>query len=107
MKQHKYEIIVGITIIAAIIISTFGYIFIREIPVRQKGYDVTILFNNVSGLTEGDAVKVSGLKVGRVREMELKREHVAVRIWLDGKVPFSNNSRAIIKSIGMIGEKIR
>ncbi|OGC06211.1 hypothetical protein A2V82_09555 [candidate division KSB1 bacterium RBG_16_48_16] len=105
MRQHKYEIIVGIAIIAAIVVATFGYIFIREVPVRKNGLEVTIYFNNVSGLTQGDAVKVSGVKVGRVKGIDLVRDRVAVRVWLDGKVPFARDSKAFIKSIGMIGEK--
>jgi phospholipid/cholesterol/gamma-HCH transport system substrate-binding protein len=105
MRQRKFEIIIGISIIVATILFVFGYIFIREIPVNQKGFEVTMLFDNVTGLTNGDPIRVSGVKVGRVKDMRLEKDHVAVRVWLDGNVPFSRDSHAAIKSIGMIGEK--
>ena len=86
-------------------VAIFGYLFIQEIPVKKQGYVITILFDNVSGLTRSDPVTVSGMKIGRVREMSLVKNHVAVSVWLDGKIPYPRDSRAGIKSMGMIGEK--
>ena len=105
MRSWTNEIIVGASIVISLFLLIFGYVYLREIPVRQKGYEVFMIFNNVTGLESGDAVTVAGLKVGRVQEMELNNSHVSVRVWLNGEVPFSYDSRAMIRSIGMIGEK--
>ena len=105
MHKIKNDIIVGIVVTIAILTSIFGYFFIREIPIKARGLEVIIKFNNVTGLTPGDAVTVSGVKVGRVRDISLHSEYVAVKIWLNGKVPFPKDCRAAIRSIGMIGEK--
>ncbi len=105
MSHHKNEIFVGFVVIVAIVVAIFGYLFIQEIPVKKQGYVITILFDNVSGLTRSDPVTVSGMKIGRVREMSLVKNHVAVSVWLDGKIPYPRDSRAGIKSMGMIGEK--
>jgi phospholipid/cholesterol/gamma-HCH transport system substrate-binding protein len=105
MRKWTNEVTVGIAILLAIAIGIYGYIYLREIPVRQHGYEITIIFDNVTGLEAGDAVTVSGLKVGRVKNMRLADNHVAVRVWMNGEVPFSRDSRAAIRSIGMIGEK--
>ncbi len=105
MRRWTNEIIVGTGIMLAIAIGIYGYVFLRDLPVRQQGYKINILFKNVTGLQTGDAITVSGLKVGRILEMKLDREHVNVRVWMNGQVPFPNDSRAAIRSIGMIGEK--
>jgi phospholipid/cholesterol/gamma-HCH transport system substrate-binding protein len=105
MRRWTNEVIVGAAIILAIAIGMYGYVFLREIPVRQRGFNITIIFENVTGLEKGDGVTVSGLKVGHIEQMQLERGHVAVRVWMDGKVPFPRDSRAAIRSIGMIGEK--
>jgi phospholipid/cholesterol/gamma-HCH transport system substrate-binding protein len=105
MRRWTNEVIVGAAIVLAIAIGIYGYVYLREIPVRQRGFEMTIIFENVTGLENGDGVTVSGLKVGHIEQMRLESGHVAVRVWMDGKVPFPRDSRAAIRSIGMIGEK--
>ena len=105
MRRWTNEVIVGAAIILAIAIGMYGYVFLREIPVRQRGFEMTIIFDNVTGLETGDGVTVSGLKVGHVKQMHLESGHVNVRVWMDGEVPLPRDSRASVRSIGMIGEK--
>ncbi|RMF67662.1 MAG: MCE family protein [Calditrichaeota bacterium] len=106
-KKRKIanEALVGLTIVAAIAASIWGYVFLREIPVRQRGFHVYMIFKDVTGLERGDMVAVSGLKVGRVQEMKLDRGYVRVKVWLNGDIPFPKDSQAAVRSIGMIGEK--
>jgi len=105
MRRWTNEVIVGAAILLAIGLGIYGYVYLREIPVRQRGYEITILFDNVTGLETGDAVTVSGLKVGRVQGMRLATGRVAVRVWMNGELPFPRDSRATLRSIGMVGEK--
>lgn len=104
-RRWSHEVLVGASIIVAIVIVIYGYIFLRDLPVRQQGFEIDIMFKDVTGLQVGDAVTVSGMKVGRVQKMELADDHVTVRAWLNGKIPYPRDSRAAIRSIGMIGEK--
>lgn len=105
MRRWSSEIIVGAGIMLAIFIGIYGYVFLRDLPVRQQGYKITIVFKNVTGLQSGDGVTVSGYKVGRILGMQLTQEGVHVRVWMNGEVPLAKDSRAAIRSIGMIGEK--
>ncbi|MGH7491262.1 MAG: MlaD family protein [bacterium] len=105
MRRWSNEVLVGAAIILAIGLGIYGYVFLREVPVREKGFVVQAHFANVTGLEVGDPVTVSGLKVGRIRKMQLEREGVAVQLWLNGEVPLPDDTRASIRSIGMIGEK--
>lgn len=105
MRRWTNEVIVGASILLAIFIVIFGYIYLREIPVRRSGFEIDIVFKNVTGLEVGDHITVSGLRVGRVQKMTLEDKFVKVRAWLDGSIHFPKDSRAAIRSIGMIGEK--
>jgi phospholipid/cholesterol/gamma-HCH transport system substrate-binding protein len=105
MRRWTNEVVVGVAILLAIAIGIYGYVYLREIPMRQRGYEINIVFDNITGLEAGDAVTVAGLKVGKVKQMRLDNSHVAVRVWMNGEVPFPRNSRAALRSIGMIGEK--
>ena len=104
-RKITSDIIVGVMIIGAVVVAIFGYVFLREIPVRQKALNIYISFTDVTGLTKGDAITVSGMKVGRVRSMKLQPGFVLVDVSLNGEIPFPRDSQASIKSIGMIGEK--
>lgn len=105
MRRWSSEITVGVSILLAIFILVYGYIYLREIPIRQSGFEIDILFDNVTGLEVGDRVAVFGFRVGRVQNLSLVDEYVNVRVWLDGSIHFPADSRAALKSIGMIGEK--
>jgi len=105
MRSWSNEILVGTAIIVAIGVAIYGYVFLREVPVREKGFTVTAHFANVTGLELGDPVTVFGVKVGRIRKMQLEKQGVAVQLWLNGEVPLPRDTRASIRSIGMIGEK--
>ncbi|MDZ7266366.1 MAG: MlaD family protein [candidate division KSB1 bacterium] len=105
MRRWTNEVVVGAMILIAIAIGIYGYIFLRDIPVRQHGFEINIIFNNVTGLEKNDAITVGGYKVGRILDMRLEQGHVIVRAWLNGQTPFSRDSRCAIRSIGMIGEK--
>lgn len=105
MRRWTNEIIVGAGIMLAIFLGIYGYVFLRDLPVRQQGYKITLVFKNVTGLQSGDGVTVSGYKVGRILGMQLTPEGVHVRVWMNGEVPLAKDSRAAIRSIGMIGEK--
>lgn len=99
------EVVVGASILVALVIAAWGYIYLRELPVKRNGYTAYIHFNDITGLETGDPVSVSGLKIGRVQEMKLKPGFVQVRVWLNGDIALPKDSRAAIKAIGMIGEK--
>lgn len=105
MRRWTNEVVVGAMILAAIAIGIYGYVFLRDIPVRQHGFEINIIFNNVTGLEKNDAITVGGYKVGRILDMRLEQGHVVVRAWLNGQTPFGRDSRCAIRSIGMIGEK--
>lgn len=105
MRRWTNEVVVGAVILIAIAIGIYGYVFLRNIPVRQYGFDIYITFNDVTGLEKNDAITVAGFKVGRILDMKLDHDKVIVRAWLNGQTPFSRDSRCAIRSIGMIGEK--
>ena len=68
MFTHYFK--VGIGIIIAIVTLVFAYTLVQQNRV-VKGYALTVVFDNVEGLTEGNAVWMSGLKIGSVEKMQL------------------------------------
>src|SRR5437870_5046283 len=72
----------------------------------SKAIPVDVVFKNVSGLKEGDPVRVSGVKKGRVGNVRLERVgHVTVTLNLDPEVRPHKDARAIVASADFLGAK--
>jgi len=72
----------------------------------SKTVPVSVVFKNVSGLKEGDPVRVSGVKKGRVGPVRLQRVgHVGVTLQLDPEVRPHKDARATVASADFLGAK--
>jgi phospholipid/cholesterol/gamma-HCH transport system substrate-binding protein len=73
--------------------------------VGEEPYTVTAEFSDVLGLAERSAVKVDGVTVGEVVDIERSGWHAAVRLQLPGDVTLSTATRARIQQTSLLGEK--
>jgi phospholipid/cholesterol/gamma-HCH transport system substrate-binding protein len=62
-------------------------------------------FSDASGLHAGNMVQVAGMRVGRVKDVELHRDTVLVTFEVDKGVEFGQDSRASIEVLNLLGEK--
>jgi len=106
MARFQSEVRVGLVMFLAFILVVAGLFYLEGYQVKRKGYRIYATFENVSGLREGAEVTVAGLKVGRVEKMELSPVGVRVRMWINSWAQFPRDSRAFIRSVGVIGEKM-
>lgn len=96
---------IGIAVFLAIIIFVGGMIFLKGMDFRSKEYRLTLFYNNVNGLTEGSPITIAGLNIGKVQDMRLAGNVIAVGIAVDNKVNISVDSKAFIKSATIMGGK--
>ncbi len=66
---------------------------------------VTVQFKDVGGLDEKTAVRVAGVRVGRVTKIRLVEGKALVDIELDRDVALRQGASASIESLGLLGEK--
>jgi len=62
MAAWSNEAKVGLFVLLAVLIFVLGILFLQEYRFEGSGYFLKVLFDNVSGLTQGDPVDVAGLK---------------------------------------------
>ncbi|MCG8603411.1 MlaD family protein [bacterium] len=106
MRNIGAEIASGVAIFAALVIFIFGFLYLKNVTFRADKYIVNARFEKVTGLEISDFVSVAGLRKGRVKSLALDSQNaVIVRFEIDGDVKLPNDSRAQIKSLGMVGEK--
>ncbi|MFN4227024.1 MAG: MlaD family protein [Candidatus Ratteibacteria bacterium] len=107
MEKRTTELKVGILVFAAII-GVIAFIFTQTRIGKWTGYEIGVLFDYVSGLEIGSPVRVSGVRVGEVKKIEILYEEkpkVLVKLKINPTVRISKNSRFTIKTLGIIGEK--
>ncbi len=93
---------------AAIVLVVLG-IFVLKIEDLQlfapKGQRVDAVFDSVAGLDDKAAVRVAGVRVGRVDGVGLAGQRARVTLLLEEPVTLTEGSRAAIASSGLLGDK--
>ncbi len=104
MPDRSIEWKVGITVLGAIFVFIMGSIFLSES--FRSGDEMVLLieFERSGGIQAGDAVRVSGVKKGRVVEIELGDRRVQLKIQLDGDTILYSDARFVIEAFGLMGE---
>ncbi len=105
MRKIGAEVASGIAIFLAFIILIAGFLFLKNSVFKAGTYPLFIEFNDVTGLEPGDIVSVSGLRIGKVDDFELKGLKVFITISISPDVQLPTDSQVQIKSLGMVGEK--
>jgi phospholipid/cholesterol/gamma-HCH transport system substrate-binding protein len=71
-----------------------------------KSYTLNAEFNNISGVKLGADIQISGVTVGKVRQLRLNEDNLAmVAMQIDKGVKVPVDSIASVKSQGIIGDK--
>jgi len=109
MKREKLslELRVGIFVIITIFLAG-AFIVSQATTGKYRGYEIGILFDYVGGLESGSPVRVSGVRAGEVKQIDILYEaqpKVLVRAKIRPDIKISTGSRITIQTLGLIGEK--
>ncbi|HEX6222833.1 MAG TPA: MlaD family protein [Chryseolinea sp.] len=109
-KEYRENIKLGIFVLAGIALFLVSVFYIgSERNVFNKTFTVSAIFKNVEGLTEGDNVWLSGVKIGTVKNVRIISEgKVVVSLSLKDKQNdfIKQDATAFIGSDGLVGNKI-
>lgn len=94
---------IGATGIVVLVLSIVVALNFQSLPVvGGKGYQAN--FSEAAGLRSGNEVRVAGVKVGQVSDVELEGDHVAVSFRVNDAW-IGDNSTAAIKIKTLLGQK--
>jgi phospholipid/cholesterol/gamma-HCH transport system substrate-binding protein len=103
---YKQEVTVGALVLVGFVVFTGFMFWLTGRSLVSKAVSVPVVFKNVSGLKEGDPVRVSGVKKGRVGVVRLQRVgRVVVFLELDPEVRPRKDARATVASADFLGAK--
>lgn len=108
-SERRTELIVGTFLLSGLVllgglIIQFG----RFGDKFNKNYQLTVIFDDTSGLIQGSEVRMGGAKIGKVSEKPRLNEAVRVEVVLsiDERIKIPSNSNIQIASASVLGDKL-
>ena len=97
---HGLLVIVGSVILLYMTFAVGKYEF-----GEKKGYTLEATFDSVAGIDVQASVRMAGVKIGSVEKVELEDSRAKVTLRIDKGVQIKRGSEAMIKTLGLLGEK--
>lgn len=94
--------IFGIVLVTCLVLVSFGY---ANLPFMPQGKNYEAFFTDAGGITPGNDVNVSGIKVGKVTGVALAGDAAKVTFTVDRGVRVGDQSLVSIKTDTVLGEK--
>jgi len=108
-KRPTYELKVGIFAFGGLLILITFVLYIGNIYLFNPGYLITVRFRSANGIEPGAPVHVAGVVSGELKDLQVKFEEgdtlVDLKVWIQEGTQIADNSRAEIKTLGLLGEK--
>lgn len=88
-----------VTVCTTVIVTTL------RTPVDGAKSEYSAVFTDVSGLFEGDDVRMSGVQVGKVQEVRLDGNHARVRFTVVANRPVFDNTKVAVRYQNLVGQR--
>jgi phospholipid/cholesterol/gamma-HCH transport system substrate-binding protein len=98
---------IGLFMLLGLIILGLFIIKIEDIPVGERGERLVVQarFPDVAGLDKKAPVRIAGVRVGKVEQVDLAGGEAVLTLSLEPDVHLYRNATARISSLGMLGDK--
>ena len=94
--------IFGVVLVVCVVLIAFGY---AALPFWPQGKIYDAYFSDAGGINPGNAVYVSGLKVGKVTSVGLAGDTAKISFSVDRHVTVGDQSLAAIRTDTILGER--
>ncbi len=105
-KIHNYfDFVVG-TFVLLIAISVV-FLSTKSTKIKNSGYVISAKFENADGINSGSDIKISGVKIGSVNDMQIDNEtfQAVLKLNIYDYIKLPIDSSAKIVSEGLLGSK--
>ena len=95
-------VVVCIAVLLGLLYKTGSFNF------KKEGYNVKAQFSIVAGVQRNAPVRLAGVEIGKVQDVQLaydKGANVIVTLWLQNNAKLKTDSKALITALGLMGEK--
>lgn len=108
MKKYAKETVVGLFMFAGVLCIAYMAVRLGNVSLLgDNSYSLYARFQTVTGLREGNPIKMLGLEVGRVAGFTLDQERLAavVELRIQNGIKIYDDAIASIKTEGLIGDR--
>lgn len=102
MFKKEKAIKVGAFITVVLLLFVIGQLWLMRFNVGKEGFYLNLFYSDVSGLKTGDPVRVYGIKKGKVVDMEMQKDGVLVKVWIEKSIKLKEDASASIQDVAMI-----
>ena len=92
-----------------VILAVIGYFVLKiedvDLARGRNSRKIRIAFDNVAGLEAKSAVRVAGVRKGKVTAIDVANGKATVEMEIDDDVPLFENASARVANLGLLGEK--
>jgi phospholipid/cholesterol/gamma-HCH transport system substrate-binding protein len=105
-RSPRREVQVGVFVLAGIL-AVLAALFILTDPGTFRGrYYVNTIVRDAGGIRARDPVQLSGVNIGRVDDLKLTPQGVRMRLEIEGKYHFPDDSKVRLTAKGLLGEMV-
>jgi phospholipid/cholesterol/gamma-HCH transport system substrate-binding protein len=106
MKKNYFETLLGTIIIFFSIFAIVKYYNANSLNFVNESYKLNAKFLKIGGVLIGNDVKLSGVKIGTVSNIELNNEYFAVvELYINKSINIPSDSMISVNSEGILGNK--
>jgi phospholipid/cholesterol/gamma-HCH transport system substrate-binding protein len=110
MKKKSNEVSVGVFVILGFIFLTLVLFFVSGVYLFRSGYAVDVMFNYVSILNKGAPVRMAGVRVGEVSQVDIvydkakETNRVKVKLFIEKGFEIRENYTFTIRGTHVLSE---
>lgn len=108
-KKYGNEFKVGIFVLLCIVGLLYLVLSTGKLGVKQGGYYIYVVFDDIAGLDTKAPVMLNGREVGKVDDIRISYQDNAttniLKLWLSEEAKIRNKAIVSIKTLGLMGEK--
>lgn len=104
MKINSLETKLGIFVVLAVFAAWIIIEMVGGVELFTRSNQASALFDNAKDLKVGDRVKMAGVEIGRVKNIELAENKVKVVMKLKADAAVKTDSKATIQFAGLMGQ---
>jgi phospholipid/cholesterol/gamma-HCH transport system substrate-binding protein len=102
--KNTLETRIGLFVALVVLAAVFLLDIVGGPEQLRRGYRLLALFQNVQELKVGDRVKMAGVEIGRVEDLQLTNGMVLVTMKLRRNAEVKTDSTATVKFAGLMGQ---
>ncbi len=101
--RERNPVMVGAISLVALVLTLVAALRADDLPIIGGGDSYSAMFTEAGGLKVNDEVRIAGVRVGKVNDIELDNDQVKVSFKVDSAADFGGDTRAAIKVKTILG----